>query len=148
MACRPQSNPSSISSDGVPPELLVLGLRRLPGVPVRYTGQTGRRREAAGVDRFDDLATRSSAFECVTRFCVNTLFGDSAGDRLIWFQNISNLVLEEDGLFKYRQGKHHHGYAGGAHRRGAQGLPSCGGARLDPILEGLQEGSCWPCQEG
>ena len=65
MACRPQSNPSSISSDGVPPELLVLSLRRLPGVPVRYTGLTGRRREAAGADRFDDLAARSSAFECV-----------------------------------------------------------------------------------
>ena len=65
MDCRPQSSPSSISSDGVPPELLVLGLRRLPGAPVCYTGLTGRRREAAGVDRFDDLAARSSAFECV-----------------------------------------------------------------------------------
>ena len=26
----------------------------------------------AGVDRFDDFAARSSAFECVTKFCVNT----------------------------------------------------------------------------
>ena len=60
MACRPQSNPSSISSDGVPPELLVLGLRRLPGAPVRYTGLTSRRREAAGVDRLNDLVARST----------------------------------------------------------------------------------------
>ena len=71
VACRPQSNPNSISSDGVPLELLILGLCRVPGAPVwpvRYTGMTGRRKEAAGVDRFDDLAARSSAFECVTRF--------------------------------------------------------------------------------
>ena len=29
-----------------------------------------------------------------------------------------------------------------------QGLPSCGGARQGSILEGLEEGSWWPCQEG
>ena len=57
VACRPQSNPRSTSSDGVPPELAVLGLRELPAC----TGQTGRRnrsdRSAQGfccVDRFDD----------------------------------------------------------------------------------------------
>jgi hypothetical protein len=33
---------------------------------------TSLRREAAGVDRFDDLAARSSTFECVTRFCFNS----------------------------------------------------------------------------
>jgi len=71
VACRPQSNPRSTSSDGVPPELEILGFRRLPGAPVRISGLTGLRREAAGADRFDDLAARSSAFECVTRFCVN-----------------------------------------------------------------------------
>ena len=77
MDCRPQGNPRSTSSDGVPPELEVLGLRRLPGAPVWpvcYTDLTGRRRDAAGVDHFDDLATRSSASERVTRFCINTWY--------------------------------------------------------------------------
>ena len=58
MACRPQSNPRSTSSDGVPPELEVLGLR---GVLCR-TDLTGRhnrsdrsvRREPVGEDRVDD----------------------------------------------------------------------------------------------
>ena len=58
MACRPQSNPRSTSSDGVLPELEVLGFR---GVLCR-TDLTGRhnrsdrsvRREAAGEDRVDD----------------------------------------------------------------------------------------------
>ena len=87
LACWPQSNSRSTSSDGVPPKLEILGVRRLPRAPVwpvRYTDLTGRRREAAGVDRFDDLVARSSAFECVTRFCVNTFFGNFAGERLIW----------------------------------------------------------------
>ena len=58
MAYQPQSNPRSISSDGVPPEIEVLGLR---GVLYR-TGLTGRhnrsdrsvRREPVGEDRVDD----------------------------------------------------------------------------------------------
>ena len=42
---------------------------------------------------------RSSAFECVTRFCVNTLFGDSAGDRLIWlFKTDQIYSLEKMGV--------------------------------------------------
>ena len=43
------------------------------------TGLTGPCREVAGVDRFDNLAAHSSAFKCVTRFCVNSwtsLFGE------------------------------------------------------------------------
>ena len=67
MACQLQDNPRSASSDGVLPELVVLGFR---GVSAS-SGLTGRRRDTAGVDRFDDLAARSSTFECVTRFCVN-----------------------------------------------------------------------------
>ena len=42
---------------------------------------------------------RSSAFECVTRFCVNTLFGDSAGERLIWlFETDLIYSLEKMGV--------------------------------------------------
>ena len=37
VACRPQSNPSRASSDGVPPELTVLGFRS----SLLHTGQTG-----------------------------------------------------------------------------------------------------------
>ena len=59
------------------------------------------------------INARSSAFECVTRFCANTLFGDSAGDRLIWFLNRSNLVLEEDGCHhRPRRRQHLHIYRG------------------------------------
>ena len=54
-------------------------------------------REPVGEDHVDD--PRVLAYSSVlARFCVNTLFGDSAGDRLIWFLNRSNLVLKEDGV--------------------------------------------------
>ena len=47
MACRPQGNPRSSSSDRVPPELEVLGLRKAlcaqPVWPVGATSLTGRR---------------------------------------------------------------------------------------------------------
>ena len=39
MACQPQDNPKSLSSDGVPPELEVLGFREF----LRLTGLTGWR---------------------------------------------------------------------------------------------------------
>jgi len=86
VACRPQSNPSSISSDGVPPELLVLDLSHLPGAPVypvRISGLISLRREAASGDRFDDLAVHSSTFECVTRFCVNNILALNGGDEIV-----------------------------------------------------------------
>ena len=83
MACRPQDNPTFTSSDGVPPELVVLGLREFPAC----TGQTGRRNRSdrsaqgfAGVDRFDDRSRVLAHSSVLARFCVNTLFGDSAGD--------------------------------------------------------------------
>ena len=86
MACRPQSNPTITSSDGVPPELAVLGFQRAPA----YTGQTGRRyrsdrsaRGFAGVDRFDDRSRILAHSSVLARFCVN-----------------SNIVL-----FEYFQGK-------------------------------------------
>ena len=76
MVCRPQSNPTFTSSDGVPPELAVLGLRELTA----YTGQTGRRnrsdRSAQGfrcVDRFDDRPRVLAHSSVLARFCVNTL---------------------------------------------------------------------------
>ena len=47
MACRPQDNPRSASSDEVPPELVVLGLRE---ASLRPTGLTGRRRASSGFD--------------------------------------------------------------------------------------------------
>ena len=74
MACRPQSNPRSTSSDGVPPELEVLGFC---GVLCR-TSLTGRhnrsdrsvRREPIGEDHVDD--PRVLAYSSVlVRFCVN-----------------------------------------------------------------------------
>ena len=55
VACRPQSNPRSTRSDGVPPELEILGFRRLPGAPVWpvcITGLTGLHRETVSVDHF------------------------------------------------------------------------------------------------
>ena len=80
MAYRPQSNPRFMSSDGVPPELEVLGF---PGVLGR-TGLTGRRGEPVGEDRVDDLRVLALS-SVLAQICVNTLFGDSAGERLIWF---------------------------------------------------------------
>ena len=58
MAYRPQSNSRSTSSDGVPPELEVLGFRSI----LYRTGLTGRHnwsdrsvhRELVGEDRVDD----------------------------------------------------------------------------------------------
>ena len=75
MPCRPQSNPTFTNSDGVPPELVVLGFRRRPAC----TGQTGRRYRSdrpaqgfAGVDRFDDCPRILAHSRVLTRFCVNT----------------------------------------------------------------------------
>ena len=102
MPCRPQSNPRSTSSDGVPPELEVLGLH---GVLCR-TGLTGRhnwsdrsmRREPVGEDRVDNprVLAHSSVLALIS---VNTLFGDSAGDRLIWlFKSDLIYSLEKMGV--------------------------------------------------
>ena len=81
-----------MSSDGVPPELAVLGFRRRPAC----TGQTGRRHRSdrpaqgfAGVDRFDDRPRVLAHSSVLARFCVNILFGDSAGEKI-------NLVLKTD----------------------------------------------------
>ena len=66
------SNPSSASSDGVPPKLVVLDLREaLPG-PVGTTGQTGSAQSFAGVDR---SCVHSSILGILTRFCVNGATG-------------------------------------------------------------------------
>ena len=89
-----------MSSDGDPPELEVLGFR---GVLCR-TGLTGRhyrsdrfvRREPVGEDRVDDPRVLALS-SVLAQISVSTLFGDSAGNRLIWFLNRSNLVLKEDG---------------------------------------------------
>jgi len=75
VACRPQSNPRSTSSDGVPPELEVLGLC---GVLCR-TGLTGRhnrpdryvRREPVGEDRVDDLRVLALS-SVLAQISVNT----------------------------------------------------------------------------
>ena len=108
MACRPQGNPRSSSSDGVPPELEVLGFR---GVLCR-TGLTGRRGEPVGEDRVDDPRVLALS-SVLAQISVNTLFGDSAGDRLIWFLNRSNLVLKEDGRHhRPRRRQHLHIYRG------------------------------------
>ena len=72
MACRPQDNPRSSSSDGVSPELEVLGLREAlcaqPVLPVGATGLTGRRGTSSGCDRCD--SARSSA--CVLANSAST----------------------------------------------------------------------------
>ena len=90
MACRPQSNPSRTSSDEVPPELAFLGLRG----SLLHTGQTGLWNRSdrfaqgiAGLERFDNLLRILAHSSVLARFCVNTLFGDSAGDQI-------NLVLK------------------------------------------------------
>ena len=56
-----------MSSDGVPPELTVLGLREFPAC----TGQTGPPRVSAVLIVLTIVA-RSSAFECVWREFVST----------------------------------------------------------------------------
>ena len=68
MALRPQSKTSTASSDGVPPELVFLGLRGVlhrPGRPVGTTGQTSSAQGFVSVDRFDDrprVLAHSSVF--------------------------------------------------------------------------------------
>ena len=77
MACRPQSNPRSTSSDGVPPELEVLGFR---GVLCR-TGLTGRhnrsnrsvRREPVCKDRVDDPRVLALS-SVLAQISVNSFF--------------------------------------------------------------------------
>ena len=76
MACRSQSNPSVTSSDGVPPELAVLGFQRSPA----WTGQTGRRHRSdqpaqgfVGVDRSDDRSRVLAQSSVLAQFCVNNL---------------------------------------------------------------------------
>ena len=63
----PQNNPTITSSDGVPPELAVLGFQRAllaPVRPVGETGQTGPPRVFAVLIVLTIVA-RFSAFECV-----------------------------------------------------------------------------------
>ena len=64
-------------SDGVSPELAVLGFRRCPAC----TGQTGRRHWSdrpaqgfAGVDRFDDGPSVLAHSSVLAQFCVNITF--------------------------------------------------------------------------
>ena len=71
MACWPQNDPRSFSSDGVPLEIVVLGQRSSP----EGTGLTGRRRGAAGDDRCDLCIL---VLLCVDQIYVNILFGNSA----------------------------------------------------------------------
>ena len=63
------------SSDGVPPELAVLGFQRSPA----WTGQTGRRHRSdrptqgfVGVDRLDDRSRVLAHSSVLAWFCVNT----------------------------------------------------------------------------
>ena len=81
-----------MSSDGVPPELAVLGFRRRPAC----TGQTGRRHRSdrpaqwfVGVDGFDNRSGVLAHLSVLARFCVNILFADSAGEPI-------NLVFKTD----------------------------------------------------
>ena len=78
MACRLQDNPTFTSSDGVPPELVVLGFQRIPA----RTGLTGRRHRSdrpaqsfVGVDRFDNRSRVLVHSSVLVRFCVNTRTG-------------------------------------------------------------------------
>jgi hypothetical protein len=67
VACRLQNNPSSISPDGVPPELADLAPRATLEElvwPVCRTYMTGLRRSTAGDDRCDP---RVLAYSCVDR---------------------------------------------------------------------------------
>jgi hypothetical protein len=71
VACRPQGNPRSSNSDGVPPELEVLGLRDvlcitgLTGCPNRSDRSV--RREPIGEDRIDDprVIAHPSVFDAI-----------------------------------------------------------------------------------
>ena len=71
-----------MSSDGSLLSSPILGLHEALPEPVRLVGGTGQ----TGLPRVLlvlivlTITARSTAFECVTRFCVNTLFGDSVGE--------------------------------------------------------------------
>ena len=85
MACRPQSNPTITSSDGVPPELAILGFQRVPAC----TGQTGRRyrsdrsaQDFAGVDRCDDRSCILAHSSVLARFCVSRWLTGEGGATL------------------------------------------------------------------
>jgi len=71
VACQPQDNPRSTSSDGVLLELAVLGFC---GVSAP-TGLTGQRRGATSDDRCN---LRILALSCVDQIYVNILFGNSS----------------------------------------------------------------------
>jgi len=105
------------------------------------------RQGIASSDNFDDLPRVLSHSSVLARFCVNTLFGDSAGDRLIWFLNRSNLVLKEDGRHhRPRRRQHLHIYRG-TQRGGAPRVLGGQGALQSTILEGIQEKSARPGHE-
>src|SRR6185312_2314856 len=79
-----------MSSDGVPPELAVLGFQRAPAC----TGQTGRRNRSdrsaqgfAGVDRFDDRSRVLAHSSVLAQFCVNRLIAD------LWLTCVLLLIL-------------------------------------------------------
>jgi hypothetical protein len=64
------------------PSSLILGFREALPAPVRPvdgTGQTGLPRVLLVLIVLT-ITARSTAFKCVTKFCVNTLFGDSVGE--------------------------------------------------------------------
>ena len=57
------------------------------------------RQQSSFVKIVSTINAHSSTFECVTRFCINTLFGDSAGERLIWlFKTDLIYSLEKTGV--------------------------------------------------
>ena len=96
MACRPQSNPTITSSDGVPPELAVLGFQRVPAC----TGQTGRRYRSdrsaqgfAGVDCFDDRSRVLAHSSVLARFCVNMVMSFGLTNAPAYFMYLMNSVF-------------------------------------------------------
>jgi len=67
VACQPQNNPRSASSNGIPPEFTVLGFHGVSAL----TGLTGPCK-ASLVKIDDDL--RVLEHSCVDQICVNTKF--------------------------------------------------------------------------
>ena len=105
MACQPQDNPRSASSDGVPPELAVLGFRK---ASLRPTGLTGRRRVSFGSDRCNPARSSTCVLaNSASTLCRYYLYIESRMHSkdpymdITLFQNISISRLSNFILMKY-----------------------------------------------
>jgi len=78
---RSQDNPRSLSYDGVPLELEVLGFRGISAPTGLISWHDWPTQDLAGEDCL--RSARASAL-CVDLICINILFGDFAGEEKVY----------------------------------------------------------------